>query len=112
MTRRPRDKRLRGEGKWIVFPGSAPFPAEYSKGALPEGLNLKKNQIFFEVTKENKIDRIKKTSCTHYLDDLPEILEMIPDGVNKILFSPNREQILSKKWTVIESWKALPAILS
>ena len=62
--------------------------------------------------KENKIDCIVETNCTHYVDDLPEILEMIPDGVNKILFSPNGEQILSEKWTVLKSWKALPAILS
>ena len=76
------------------------------------GLNLKENQIYFEITKEEKIDRIMANGCTHYVDDLPEILEMIPNGINKILFSPNHSQKFSEKWTVINSWKELPAILS
>lgn len=78
----------------------------------PKGLNLKENQVFFEVTKEKKIDRIVDTGCNYYIDDLPEILEMIPNGINKILFSPNGDPILSKNWTVMNSWKELLAILS
>ena len=78
----------------------------------PKGSNINENQVFFELTKEKKIDRIVQTGCTHYLDDLPEILEMIPDRINKILFSPNGEPISNKNWIVIKSWKALPAILS
>ena len=78
----------------------------------PGGLNMKKNQIFFEMTKKEKIDRIIKTGCTHYVDDLPEILAMIPNGINKILVSPNREEIPVKNWTVVKSWKELKTILS
>ena len=59
------------------------------------GLNLKENQIYFEVTKEEKIDRIMANGCTHYVDDLPEILEMIPKGIQKILFSPNSRAVCS-----------------
>ena len=76
------------------------------------GLNIKKNQIFFEQTKEEKINRIIAKGCTHYVDDLPEILEMIPNGINKILFSPNRSKQFSENWNVINSWKELPVILS
>ena len=75
-------------------------------------LNFNPPQIYFEETKEEKIDRIVSTGCTHYVDDLPEILEMIPNGIQKILFSPNHSQKFSEKWTVINSWKELPAILS
>jgi hypothetical protein len=78
----------------------------------PEGLNLKENQVFFEVTKEKKMDRIIKTGCTHFMDDLPEILKMIPNEINKFLFSPNEEQISGGNWTVIKSWKELRIILS
>ena len=78
----------------------------------PNCLNLKESQIFFELTKERKIDRIIKAGCTHYIDDLPEILEMIPSGVNKILFSPNGEKISSENCIMMKSWKELPAILS
>jgi len=77
-----------------------------------EGLNSYASQVFFEVTKEEKINRIVQIGCTHYLDDLPEILEMIPDGINKILFSPNGEEIINTNWTVIRSWNELPSILS
>ena len=77
-----------------------------------EGLSVKADQVFFEVTKEAKINRIVQIGCTHYLDDLPEILEMIPDGINKILFSPNGEEIINSSWTVIRSWKDLPSVLS
>ena len=77
-----------------------------------EGLNFNKNHIFFELTKEEKINRIVATGCTHYVDDLPEILEMIPKEINKILFSPNRSQKSSENSIVINSWKEFPAILS
>ena len=77
-----------------------------------DGLNLKENQIYFEITKEEKIDRIMANGCTHYVDDLPEILEMIPNGIKKILFSPNHSQNFNDNWTVINAWNELPAILS
>jgi hypothetical protein len=77
-----------------------------------EGTGVKEDQVFFEVTKEDKINRIVQIGCTHYLDDLPEILEMIPDGINKILFSPNEERIFDRNWTVIKSWTELPSVLS
>ena len=73
---------------------------------------VKEDGVFFEITKEDKINRIVQLGCTHYLDDLPEILEMIPDDINKILFSPNGEEIINSNWTVIRSWNDLPSVLS
>lgn len=75
------------------------------------GLNLKEDQIFFELTKEKKIDRIMKAGCTHYVDDLPEILEMIPDTVIKILFAPSGVEIKKENWIIMNSWKELSTIL-
>ena len=41
------------------------------------GLNLSEDRIFFEeATKENRAD--KTIGCTHYVDDLKEILEALP----------------------------------
>jgi len=77
-----------------------------------DGLNFTLPQIYFEETKEEKIDRIVSTGCTHYVDDLPEILEMIPNGIKKIIFSPNGSEKYDENWTVINSWKELPVILS
>ncbi len=78
----------------------------------PNGLNWNENQIFFELTKEKKVERIIETGCTHYVDDLVEILELLPDSIHKILFSPNgTPDIQNHHWSLLNSWKALPALL-
>ena len=68
------------------------------------GLNLTKDQIFFELTKEMKIDRIIRMGCTHYLDDLTEILEMVPNTIVRILFAPNKMNTTNASWSVVNSW--------
>lgn len=47
--------------------------------------------VFFELTKEEKIARIKACGCDYYIDDLPEILlaEGFPSRVRRILFDPD-----------------------
>lgn len=52
-----------------------------------------------------------KAGCTHYVDDLPEILEMIPDTVIKILFAPSGVEIKKENWIIMNSWKELSTIL-
>lgn len=76
-----------------------------------DGLGWQQEQVFFEVTKEDKIARILAQQCTHYVDDLPEILDMLPDTVQKILFSPDRNSAAKPGWTVMTSWDQLPALL-
>ena len=53
---------------------------------------LERKQIFFEVTKERKAERILRERCTHFIDDLPEFLAdpLFPSGVHRILFSPHK----------------------
>ncbi len=36
---------------------------------------IKEAQVFFETTREEKIERIKSLQCTHFIDDLPEVLD-------------------------------------
>jgi hypothetical protein len=76
-----------------------------------EGLDWRKDQIFFELTKENKISRIVELGCTHFVDDLPEILDMLPDNIHKILFAPNGTQQSRPCWQIMTSWQELPRIL-
>ena len=76
-----------------------------------DGLAWKQEQVFFELTKEEKIARIVAQQCTHYVDDLPEILAMLPDTVEKILFSPDGKTKAQPGWTVMTSWDQLPGIL-
>jgi len=77
----------------------------------PQGLNWNENCIFFELTKEKKVERIIETECTHYVDDLVKILELLPDTINKILFSPSGSPDVPNHWSVLKSWKALPDLL-
>jgi len=72
---------------------------------------LSAGQVFFELTKEAKVERILELGCTHYVDDLPEILQMIPDHVEKILFSPDAKSDKYPDWNLMRSWQELPAIL-
>jgi hypothetical protein len=46
--------------------------------------------VFFELTKEEKLACIGKLGCEYYIDDLPEILLApdFPGGVRRILFDP------------------------
>lgn len=54
-------------------------------------LGLSRAQVFLELTKTDKIRRIKDTGCTHFIDDLPEFLlePDFPQNIISILFDPN-----------------------
>jgi len=75
------------------------------------GLSWNEDQIFFELTKEDKVSRIVSLGCTHYIDDLPEILEMIPDNITRILFAPDKCSEIKSEWLILESWSDLPYLL-
>jgi len=46
--------------------------------------------VFFEPTREDKIARIKHLQCTHFIDDLIEVLgsPLFPTTIQRILFKP------------------------
>lgn len=77
----------------------------------PAGLAWSREQVFFELTKQAKAQRIVALQCTHYVDDLPEILDMLPDSVHKILFAPAQTGVVRPEWRVMTSWHQLPALL-
>ena len=76
-----------------------------------QGLGWTDDQIFFEITKEEKIERIVSLGCTHYVDDLPEILELLPPSVEKILFAPGLPADPQADWKHMSSWSDLSYIL-
>ena len=55
----------------------------------PDGLGWSRDQVFFEESKQAKVARIETQGCTHYVDDLPEILQMLPSGIQAVLYDPN-----------------------
>ena len=53
-------------------------------------IGLCETEVFFELTKEAKLSRIATCGCTHFIDDLPELLlaPHFPAGIERLLFDP------------------------
>ena len=76
-----------------------------------EGLGWTPDQVFFESTKTEKVARITSLGCSHFVDDLPEILEMLPDTITRVLFVPNGEPRAVNDWLTLQEWAQLPELL-
>jgi hypothetical protein len=79
---------------------------------LVEGVKnlIEPDQVFFEVTKKDKIARIAQCECDFYIDDLPEILSMpgFPKKTERILFDPeNSHGDDSVVGARLESWQEI-----
>jgi len=79
----------------------------------PRGLGFQGSDVFFESTKEEKLARIAREACTHFVDDLPEILThpLFPPGVEKLHFAPGSapgcgDLSSASKWSDIPLWLA------
>ena len=70
------------------------------------GLDWKHEQVFFEESKEAKVARIKTQECTHYVDDLPEILEMLPSGIQPVHYNPQKSDS-SRYYFQLTDWALL-----
>jgi hypothetical protein len=71
---------------------------------------VEEKNVFFELTKENKLARINSLKCNFFVDDLPEFLEMpgFDTHVNKILFDPESQYSpqgieTAKTWQEVET---------
>jgi hypothetical protein len=55
------------------------------------GLGLNDGDVFFELTREDKLRRIAAHGCSHFIDDLPDFLleKAFPPSVERLLFDPN-----------------------
>ena len=64
---------------------------------------------YYELTKEEKLDRITKQGCTLYIDDLPEFLteKNFPERVSRILFDPNARYKNTDTFERVESWRKM-----
>ena len=56
------------------------------------GLNWSQDNIFFEKTFDSKINRIKVLRCTHFIDDLPEVINKLPKYTQGIHFCPGDQK--------------------
>jgi FMN phosphatase YigB (HAD superfamily) len=73
-------------------------------------LLIKPENIFFELTKEEKLNRIGKFGCDVFIDDLPEILSapLFPTQVKRYLFDPEQHHggMDLKNIEIVTTWPA------
>ena len=75
------------------------------------GINISRKNVYFEVTKAKKIKRIESLGCTHFIDDLPEILDMINSKIKKILYNPELNYVKKDGYIHMENWSELINII-
>jgi hypothetical protein len=68
---------------------------------------VRAEDVYFELTKDEKLARIRATACNYYVDDLPEIL-LAPDfpmDTQRILFDPEAHHEESRPLRPMRSWE-------
>jgi len=70
---------------------------------------LSTENVFFEGTRGEKLRRIADLSCTHFIDDLEEVLTDpgFPPGVARILFANGAGTPAAAPYVVCRSWRAI-----
>ena len=72
---------------------------------------MKRENVYFEITKENKISRIEQLDISFYIDDLQSILSMINPSIKRILYSPKLNEKIDKDFYLLENWENLKFLL-
>ena len=76
-------------------------------------IGLARENVFFELTKEAKLERIRACGVSHFIDDLPELLSApgFPNEVQRILFDPNGLYAGEGKFIRTKSWEQTHKLL-
>lgn len=101
--------------KYDLHAAAREWVANYLNDAEGRAL-IPPDQVYFELTKEDKLARVARLRCDVFLDDLPEILLApgFPRSTRPLLFDPERNHIASFPFpdAVVLSWDDLAARLS
>jgi len=65
------------------------------------------SNVFFEATRAEKLERIAALSCTHFIDDLEEVLTdpAFPPNVERILLSQNKPSQADRPYKLCSTWR-------
>lgn len=67
------------------------------------GINYQ--DLYFLESQPEKIQKITDLGCTHFIDDLPEILDLVPNEISKALFRPdNTYKKELERYSIILNW--------
>lgn len=72
-----------------------------------EDYGIVRENVYFESTREEKIARIAKLGCSHFIDDLEEVLvdPDFPKDVERILFSESSADSIPESIVVCPTWR-------
>ena len=75
----------------------------------PARIGLAADHIYFHQSKTEKVARVNRIGCTHFIDDLPEILTAadIRADIERILFDPAAQQPDCPGLRRVDSWQAI-----
>jgi hypothetical protein len=78
-----------------------------------DGFTLSNDALYFEPTRDQKIERIEQLGCTHFIDDLEEVFghSRFPAGVRRILFRNGRSDIPAVTYDVCTDWQEIEEIV-
>ncbi|MDG2033953.1 MAG: hypothetical protein P8J29_08450 [Rhodospirillales bacterium] len=79
----------------------------------PTGPGLRPGNIYFESTREQKIARISELGCTHFIDDLVEVLDHanFPTTTERIHFAPGEQSLTGHSFPTVASWHEIRGAL-
>ena len=74
-----------------------------------DGFGLALDNIYFESTRQGKINSLRALGCAYFIDDLEETFleSSFPSEVEKILFSPQGSDINIPDIKVFQSWQQI-----
>jgi len=72
-------------------------------------LGLTFDDVYFESTRREKIERIKEIQCTHFIDDLEETFleDTFPTDIEKILYMTYMKHSAVQGVRLAASWKEI-----
>lgn len=78
-----------------------------ANGLVEGEFGIPSSGVFFEGTRSEKLARIAALSCTHFIDDLEEVLldPAFPLDVERILFSEREELESAAPYAVCATWR-------
>jgi hypothetical protein len=79
------------------------------QNGLQDARGIRREDVFFESTREEKIRRIIAQRCSHFIDDLEEIFmePTFPTDVERLLYAPGARPDRSRDLKVFSSWDAI-----
>jgi hypothetical protein len=80
-----------------------------AKGLVDGEYGIPATNVFFESTRAEKLARIEALSCTHFVDDLEEVLSdpAFPAQVSRILFADVIQRPTNTPYAICASWREI-----